>query len=72
MAFYRKKIKWYHRLWNVFAYFIGAILVGLLTITLIAPFVYIIKGDPAVSRLVLGSAECLAFLDEREKYNRYY
>ena len=70
MAFYRKNIKWYHRLWNIFGYIIGFASLAILVVTLVAPFTYIVKGDTAVDRLVTGVSECLVFLDEKEKYYR--
>lgn len=47
MAFYRKNLKWHHRLWNVFATSIELVLLLLYVILLAIP-TYIIAGDNKV------------------------
>lgn len=45
MAFYRKKLKWYHRLWNIFGYAIGFVLISLYGLLGILPTYVIFGGD---------------------------
>ena len=44
MAFYRKNLKWYHRLWNVFVTPIELVLLMLYVILLCIP-IYVIAGN---------------------------
>lgn len=63
MSFYRKKLKWYHRLWNVVAFPINFFLLFIFIIFGAIP-IYIACGDNAVN----DTAEHLFYLlDVREE-----
>ena len=63
MAFYRKKLKWYHRLWNVLGYILGLFMLVFYVIVCAIPH-YIISGGDKVCNFVENLFESLVFTDE--------
>ena len=62
MAFYRKNLKWYHRLFNIFGIVMGVILL-LLCCTILALPLYVIVGEDKTAEIVEGSLFCLWFIE---------
>ena len=63
MSFYRKNLKWYHRLWNVFAYILGIFMLVFYIIICAIPH-YVISGGDRVGNFVENLFESFVFTDE--------
>ncbi len=63
MAFYRPKLKWYHRLWNIIAFPINFILLMLFVLFGSIP-VYIACGDGPVNDIAEHLFYLLEFKNE--------